>query len=489
MKELELMKKIIIIERKLEGESFDQISNELGISKSTAFKVWNEFESGNAFYITNRDAYLLSKELTDIAKTMKEKGMSASDFLENYALWELMHRLKLDMSHGMEYLNVLERTSDPEFVVSTITGIFESAENRHLGAKEILNFLIDNFDRQEKADRELREKQKKLEQLESEKKRLNGTLKKYRAMVHNYESEIYILKYIKRRYKGKTDDLMKLFKEIGKEGFRLEMLPELLEIRNIMNRQNIKGRDLEEIVINMMVLINHGITPEGIKRLGKNLGDSSVSDVYESMVYWLSHKQEIVQDVQKLKNERDDLIRERNSLNEDLATIKENIGSAQDREIAELTDLASLRNEANNEKLNLKLIEKKRKEQEAWLDFLMRLNPKVPGDIETYLQLLRKIAEKKRELRDLEQNLRDLEELQKNLSNLIRDLGLNISDCMKVREMLEKNKKIIDELPEITEKIKKLMSVGQLKNKKPVHVFKMPSFQKESEFNEKEKAR
>jgi hypothetical protein len=37
-------------------------------------------------------------------------------------------------------------------------------------------------------------------------------------------------------------------------------------------------------------------------------------------------------------------------------------------------------------------------------------------------------------------------------------------------------------------KIKKLMVLGRLMKEK-VRVFKMPSFQKESEFNEKEKAR
>jgi transcription elongation GreA/GreB family factor len=118
----------------------------------------------------------------------------------------------------------------------------------------------------------------------------------------------------------------------------------------------------------------------------------------------------------------------------------------------------------------------------------MKLNTKVPDDIETYLQLLRKIAEKKRELRELEQNLRDLEELQKNLTILMNDLGLKMGDCIKVREMLEKNKEIIDEFPEITEKIKKLMALGQLKNnEKPARVFKMPSFKKESELDKNEK--
>jgi chromosome segregation ATPase len=484
MRQLEESKKIEIIEKRLEGESFDQIAGDLKISKSTAFKVWNEFESGKAFYIANRDAYLLSKELTDIAKTMKEKGMGASDFLEVYALWELMHRLKLDMSKGIEYLNVLERASDPESIVSTITGIFESAENRNLDPKMIMNFLIDNFEKQEKLKKEINDIKNELDRLKSEKKNLNGMIKKYRAMLQNYESEIYILKYLKRRYKGKTEDIMKLFRHIGKEGFKLEMVPDLLEINNIMHRQNIKGRDLEEIVLNIKTLINHGITPEGIKRMGKNLGNSSVADVYDSMVYLLSHRQEIIQELQDLKNEKEDLIREKSRLNSDIETIKENIESAKDKEIAELTNLTSLRNEVNNEKLILSMIEKKRKEQEAWLDFLMKLNPKVPDDIETYLQLLRKIAEKKRELRDLEQNLRDLEELQKNLTILMKDLGLNMGDCMKVREMLEKNKEIIDELPEITEKIKKLMALGQLKKEK-VRVFKMPSFQKESDKKEK----
>ncbi|MGC8585737.1 MAG: hypothetical protein ACP5L4_06480 [Thermoplasmata archaeon] len=462
--------------------------NELRISKSTAYKVWNEFESGKAFYITNKDAYLLSSELMDIAKTMKEKGITASDLLEVYALWELLHRLKLNFSSAIEYLKILENVSDPETIVLSIIGIFQRTQKMHIDPKEIVEFMIDNLERQGELKAHMENERKRLRELVAEKKKISHGVNTLKMKMRDYKKELELVRYIRRRFGGNTDDINNMLKNIGRNGFKLEMLPDLLNIRDIMQRQNIREKDLEEIVLNIKALIKQGITPEGIKRMGKNLGDSSASDAYESMVYWLSHKQEIVQELKDLKNEKEDLIREKGRLNSDIEKIKENIGSAQDEEIAELTDLTSLRNEVNNEKLILSVIEKRRKEQEAWLDFLMKLNPKVPGDIETYLQLLRKIAEKKRELRDLEQNLRDIEELQKNLTNFIKDLGLNISDCMKAREMLEKNKEIIDELPEITEKIKKLMSVGQLKNnEKPARVFKMPSFQKESELDKNEK--
>jgi DNA repair exonuclease SbcCD ATPase subunit len=481
MRELEINKKIDIIEKKLEGKSFDQIADELKISKSTAFRVWKEFESGNASYITNKDAYLLSKELTDIAKTMREKGMTASDFLEVYYLWELVHRRKINISQGIEYINALESSADPESMVSTMIGIFKSAENKHIDPKSIIDFLLDNFDKKENIQSEIKEIQRKIYQLESERKRLNVLLKKYRKKVQEYKNEVNLVKYLRKRFDGRTEDLKKLFQEIGRNGFRLEILPELLEIRNIMQRQNIRGRDIEEILINMMLLINHGITPNDIKRMVKNLGNSNASEVYKEMIKWLSHKNELTQSLQDLINERDKLRREKERLNTELEEIKDNIKSIQDKEKAELQYLSNIINEENNEKLKLSMFEKKRKEQEAWLDFLMKSKHRVNSDIDTYLQLVQQIAAKKRELREMEQNLRDLNDLQKNLMNLIRDLGMNIGDCLKAKEILEKNKEIIDRLPELTERIKKLMSKEQLNNDNlPIRVFKLPYFRKES---------
>ncbi len=308
MKELELTKKIVIIERKLEGESFDQISNELRISKSTAFKVWNEFESGKAFYIANKDAYLLSKELTDIAKTMKEKGITASDFFEVYALWELLHRLKLNFSSAIEYLNILENVSDSETIVLSIIGIFQRIEKMHVDPKEIVDFMIDNLERQGELKARMEKERKKFRKMVAEKKKISHGVNTLKMKMRDYKNELELVRYIRRRFGGNTYDINNMLKNIGRNGFKLEMLPDLLNIRDIMQRQNIREKDLEEIVLNIKALIKQGITPEGIKRMGKNLGDSSVSDAYESIVYWLSHKEEIVQELKDLKNEKEDLI-------------------------------------------------------------------------------------------------------------------------------------------------------------------------------------
>ena len=437
MKQLDLGTKLKIIEKRLEGGSFEDIAKELKIAKSTAFNVYSEFESGKAYYLDNPELYLLADQFKDIARVMQEKKLSASEFLKVYGLWSIIRHLGLPIEKSLRYLKMLEDSKDPESIVSSFIYIQDFAEKNGKTMSFIIDSIIENLDSIEKLKNEI-EEMKKL--YEKAKKHLISAVQKETEVeqrIKKYETELKIIKALKRTYRGDYKAAIDFITTLKKEQIGNDELKDLIALFKYFQRNNVFRQEMPKLLRDLQFLEGAGFTLDSLGELTKEfLGKDARQIAIEIYNYIESKKyldsqieeknkkfDELEKDIESKKRDIEKLEDKNDELEKKINEHKKLIEDYKINERALRREIENLNLKINIKRELIKALEDKIAQATSFLDYLVQASGELPGYIRTFKELSDDIQNKKDERERLVNEIDKLNKTIEALTNKIEEIS------------------------------------------------------------------
>jgi len=474
MKALDLSIKLKIIEKRLEGESFEEIANELNIAKSTAFSVYAEFENGKAFYLENPEAYLFTDQFKEIAKTIKEKKLNPSEFLEVYGIWSMFHYLDLSVEKSMKFLKLLEDSREPEAIVSTLLYLQEYAEKNGKTITLIIDNIIKNLDKTEKLNKDLN---KLRQQNENAKRYLFSLVRKESELqkkIKKYGDELKIIKNIKKiyksDYKAATDFLIILKKEdIGKSE-----LKDIIVLSKYLIRYGILPQDLPKILTTLQFLEGAGLTPDSLEYLSKGLFNKDASQILLDIYNYIKNRNDLESYIEDKRNEMAKINEEIQRLKEKKFELEKDIEENEKREENLKNEIEALELEIKNKKEEIQSLNEKINTGYNLINFVLQESGELPQNIKTFIELDNEIKKMREEKERLKNEIDALKIIYDTLIYQIKDIknekekntGINEPKFIlnPIRKNMDKNIIIGKKIDEKTKKTIFLIRMPILSN-------------------------